>query len=198
MKIIAICGYQKSGKSTTAKIIADEASKLEYVPYILSFGKRLREITADIFDISVTEFYDNKDISKIELCNHTPREAMIAIGEKARELVPNIWAYHVEKFISENEILQNHLQKRPIRKNKERIYIIEDLRNEYEYQMIKKYHGFVLKIERQKSIKPKTNDPYAYVETNHLSFEPDFVKRTEGALTTEQIKNIINNTNSYN
>jgi hypothetical protein len=89
MRIIGICGAKRSGKDTTANILA---AKLEAVGLTVS-----RVAFADCIRTAATALCtfkemttDLKDVVKASI-GMTPRQVLIAIGQALREINPNVW-----------------------------------------------------------------------------------------------------------
>lgn len=80
---IAISGQMCSGKSTLANIIKDMDNEYE----IFSFGKKIKEIAVDLFDM-------NK--------NDKDRTLIINIANKMKEIDNNIWIKYIIKQINKN------------------------------------------------------------------------------------------------
>jgi hypothetical protein len=89
MRIIGICGAKRSGKDTTANILA---AKLEAVGLTVS-----RVAFADCIRTAATALCtykemttDLKDVVKASI-GMTPRQVLNAIGQALREINPNVW-----------------------------------------------------------------------------------------------------------
>jgi len=73
---IAITGKMCSGKSTVAQILSEEDERFK----ILSFGRKVKEVAQDLFDM-----------------RDKNRTLLVTIGTKMREIDPDVWTKYVLK-----------------------------------------------------------------------------------------------------
>ena len=133
--IIIIIGAKRSGKDTLAKYIAD---KYEYK--IVKISEKLKKCLKILFDFSNEQLEnDEKDIID-ERWGLSPRKIMQFFGteilqNKIQEILPQC---------NKNFLINNF--KNTIDKNKK--YIISDLRFLHEYNALLEYNPYVILIQR--------------------------------------------------
>lgn len=141
MILIGISGKKTSGKTTCAEIIKE---LFPNKTIIINFGDAVKESLKVIFDFSDSELYGDDKEKVNEFWNITPREVMQFYATdlmrnqmliKFNNIGTNLWVKCVEKKI--NKLL-----------DKDIIVIIADLRFMNEYEMIKRYNGITLRINR--------------------------------------------------
>ena len=136
-RIIAICGYKRSGKDTISEYISNM-----YGHKHIKIAEKLKDVVKILFN-----FTDNQiEADEKEICDErwgiTPRKAMQFMGTemfqyKLQELLPEIQRnFWIQSLITENIIGKN----RPL--------VISDLRFMHEYTELKKHNVFVIKINR--------------------------------------------------
>jgi hypothetical protein len=145
MRIIGICGAKRSGKDTTANILA---AKLEAVGLTVS-----RVAFADCIRTAATALCtykemttDLKDVVKASI-GMTPRQVLIAIGQALREINPNVWisltAERLNRFEAEGVD----------------VAIITDVRQENEVRWLLQRVGNLLIYIKRPGFKASQEDP---------------------------------------
>lgn len=137
-RIIAICGYKRSGKDTISEYISNM-----YGHKHIKIAGKLKEIVKTLFNFSNNQIEaDEKEICD-ERWGITPRKAMQFMGTemfqyKLQELLPDIQRnFWIHSLITENIIGNNN----PL--------VISDLRFMHEYTELKKHNVFIIKINRK-------------------------------------------------
>jgi len=131
-KIIAVCGYKRSGKDTIAKYLN---KKYNYKHLKITY--KLKECLKLLFDLRDHELETDKKEKINKKWNVTPRKLMQFIGTeifqyKIQEILPDIdKKFWIKTFLTES--LVNNL------KNKKDFHIvISDIRFIHEYEELKK------------------------------------------------------------
>jgi dephospho-CoA kinase len=146
MIIIGLCGFQGSGKDTIADILVNKHSFIK-----LSFASSTKDILSilfgwnrDMLEGITTESRKKREevdewwSKRLDIENFTPRMAMQKIGTDLfrTHFLDDIWTAIIEKKILNN---LNNLNKN---------IVISDCRFPNEINMIKKYGGKLIHIER--------------------------------------------------
>lgn len=144
MTIIAICGFQGSGKDTLADILVNKYCFIKF-----SFASATKDVVASLFgwnremlEGNTPEYRDKRNIvdtwwsEKLSIPNFTPRMALQMIGTDLfrKKFFDEIWVSIVERKIIEN-----------IDKN----IVISDCRFLNEINMVKKYNAKLIHIYRK-------------------------------------------------
>jgi len=143
MKLVALCGFKGSGKNWTSHFI-----RKHYDFEILSFSDPIKDIMSSIFDLdrnimigshlSDREKKENRNEFLSRICekNLSVRDAMIIIGETLKEkFSENLWIN-----IIEHRIRKNNFEK----------VVISDLRLKSEYEWIKRNHGKIVLVKKNR------------------------------------------------
>lgn len=177
--IIGVNGKKQSGKSTFANLIKDQYPEQTV---ILNFADAVKESLKLIFDFSDDELYGDKKETINEYWNITPREAMQYFGtdlmrdglsKRFGNIGTNIWVMALEKKI--NNILKTDDYK---------IIVIADLRFKNEYNLIKKYNGWVVEICKDNVVNNEFSNHQSENDLNGEVF--DFSINNDG--TKEELK----------
>lgn len=167
-KIIAICGYKRSGKDT----IAEHISTMYGHKHIKIAGK-LKEVVKILFNFNDHQIEtDDKEICD-ERWGISPRKAMQFMGTemfqyKLQELIPDIQRnFWIQSLITENIIGQNT----PL--------VISDLRFMHEYTELKKHNVFIIKINRRHDAGEQDLHPS---ETEFMNIPVDLQLENDGTI----------------
>lgn len=179
-RIIAICGYKRSGKDT----ISEHISNMYGHKHIKIAGK-LKDVVKILFN-----FTDNQiEADEKEVCDDrwgiTPRKAMQFMGTemfqyKLQELLPDIQRnFWIQSLISENVKGNNN----PL--------VISDLRFMHEYTELKKHNVFIIKINRTL---PKGEQDLHPSETEFMDIPADLQLENDGTIESlyKQLDTSIN------
>jgi len=159
MQIITISGQARVGKTTTAKIIAEQAFRLGFIPMFLPFAKPIK-------DLAESEGI-NKDDSPEEY-----REYCQNIGKAMRDKDINhwikSWAKDLQKIKqSEFKDLENE------KKYWERVIISDDCRYLNELSRTRKLGASQIFITAGKRSLPEANATWRSHESEQLSISKD-------------------------
>lgn len=142
--IIGFAGKKQSGKTTAANIIKSIHGNRVI---ILNFGDAVKKSLKAIFNFSDDELYGDKKEVINEYWGITPRDIMqyyatdlmrFQLSQKYKSIGDNIWVKSLEYQI--NQIFNKYDYK---------IIVIGDLRFKNEYEMIKKYNGITIRINKE-------------------------------------------------
>lgn len=142
VKVIALAGKAGFGKTTISRMIAEADPRTK----ITAFAEPLKEIVGKIFP-ELTDYHLRDQKGKHEptviLNGHTPRELMQYFGtDFVRKYDPNYWAKLGEKKIVAARSV-------PARgKMKLNFLVFDDCRFENEVEIIRKYGGCIIHLER--------------------------------------------------
>jgi len=136
-RIIAICGYKRSGKDTIANYLCKHGYKnVKIADQLKTMVKQLFNFTQDQLELDEKENIDSRwEIS--------PRQVMQFFGTEImqyeiQKLLPNIGrTFWIKSFI-EKYLVSNNDEK----------YVISDMRFLHEYEELKKYNVFVIMVQR--------------------------------------------------
>jgi hypothetical protein len=158
-RIIALCGRKRCGKDTVANFLCTEYNYINK-----KISQDLKNVIKTLFGFTNDQIEsDAKDIID-EKWGITPRKTMQFFGteimqEKIQELLPGIGRrFWIESFIKNN--ISNDINNNFI--------VISDLRFLHEYEELKKYNVFVIRIER--------NYLYTNINNNEHISETEFLK----------------------
>jgi hypothetical protein len=141
MKLIAICGYKRSGKDTIANYIQRSVCFSNHC----KISSNLKEGCMSMFGFTNEQLEGDLKEVKDPFWNITPREAMQYIGTdvmqyEIQKLIPDIGRrFWIKRFI-------HHIQS-----NHSNIVIVSDLRFMHEYIELKKHfdtHLYIIKVIR--------------------------------------------------
>jgi hypothetical protein len=145
MKIIAICGYKRSGKDTIANYIQSKLSNSLHC----KISTNLKEGCAAMFGFTAAHM--ETDLKEVidPFWNITPRQAMQYLGTDVMQydvhrLIPDINRdFWIKRFIHQIKTSSDHTKK---------CIIISDLRFTHEYIALKEHFGdnncIVIKVTR--------------------------------------------------
>ena len=176
--IIGLYGKKGSGKDTFADFLCE---KYNFVKY--GFGDPIKEIAKIIFDFDDEQLYGDKKEDIDPYWNISPRDFFQKFGTdygqfilpthfsdifKSEDNTRTIWVKVFEKWY-----------KRELKKNPNTKVVINDIRFEHEYNIIKNLNGYIIKIKRKQNSKDKhisenelnnyKNDKFNYVIENNSS-----------------------------
>jgi len=161
-KIIGLTGKKGSGKDTLANYLI---KKYNYTR--LAFADPLKDSCKIIFGLTNEQVHGNKKEEIDPYWNITPRKILQFVGtelyrEKIGELLPNvgknIWVNVIDRKLQEN--LENK-------------YVITDIRFQNELDLVKKYNGKIIKINREKNQKQEYIRSANAVQQEHVPVEYD-------------------------
>ena len=113
---IAITGKMCSGKTTLSKYLVSIEPRFQ----VFSFGKKVKEVASDLFQMDP---------------NFKDRSLLTSIGQKMREIEPDVWANYV------------------INQTKDLNYcIIDDLRYQNEYELLAKEGWKIIQLNISKEL----------------------------------------------
>ena len=146
MKIIALAGLAKAGKTAAADAIASELFTAGYRPIVARFASPLKEAAVQM------GFYKGGDT------DHLYRWFCQTVGERAREEHPDWFVAHMSRLIS----TQANLEARDLGEIKsgqisgtgwhERVIIIDDTRYPNELRMLKENSAKVIFISAMRRL----------------------------------------------
>lgn len=143
---IAFSGKMGAGKSTLAKIIQDYYSKHDYNFKIFSFATGVKEVATDSFNM------DN---------NKKDRELLIQIGNKMREIDPDVWAKRVISEVGEEDFC-----------------LVDDLRYPNEAVCLKEEGFTLIKLRISPELQEKRlRETYPETWKKHLEFQNHFTEK---------------------
>ena len=186
MILIGISGKKTSGKTTCAEIIKE---LFPNKTIIINFGDAVKESLKVIFDFSDSELYGDDKEKVNEFWNITPREVMQfyatdlmrnQLSKRFETISTNLWVKCVEKKII--KLL-----------NKDVIVIIADLRFMNEYEMIKKYNGITLRINRNTT--GLYDKHQSEIELDNVEFDYNI---SNNSTTEDLIENVIEFIENFN
>jgi hypothetical protein len=131
--LIAISGKRGVGKTTAAMwLVRNRGYEL------VSFGDHLRRLARNIFPFTEADFKDiKKKESPFGKYDWTPRDFLIGFGEFCRYYDKNFW---VHKVIDSLDHKKN--------------YVIDDMRFENEFEIVKEYGASTVRINRYEKDNP--------------------------------------------
>lgn len=139
--IIGFAGKKQSGKTTAVNIIKE---RFKDRIIILNFGDAVKESLKPIFHFTDEELYGDKKEVVNEFWGITPRNIMQfyatelmrqQISDKYKNIGSNVWVMSLEYQIKKIT-------------EKDKIILIGDLRFKNEFNMIKKYNGLTVRINK--------------------------------------------------
>jgi hypothetical protein len=138
-KIIAVCGYKRTGKDTVANILC---KKYNYIN--IKIAEDLKHIIKYLFNLSEEQVETNIKDQVDERWGVSPRKIMQYFGtelmqDKLSRLIPNIG----------NNFWINRLIDKYIKCYPDKHFVISDLRFVHEYKCLEQYNPIIVKIERK-------------------------------------------------
>lgn len=149
--LIGFLGKKGTGKDTCCDYIA---SKYQFEK--IAIANPLKEAIKILFDFSDDQVYGNSKENKDEYWNIEPRKVLQYIGtdifrNKINELIPNVennfWIYCLEKkylLPRAQGVIKTQLNDISKKNN----IIISDIRFQNEIDLIHKYNGIIIKLNR--------------------------------------------------
>lgn len=147
-KLIAVCGYKRCGKDTLAEYISQQ-----YGHKHIKISSKLKDVVKVLFNFNDDQIEtDSKEVID-ERWGVTPRNVLQFVGTemfqyKIQEMLPcikrNFWI---------KSIVEEHIQ------NANQPIVISDMRFLHEYNELKKYDVFVIKIKREHSYQNRDMHP---------------------------------------
>lgn len=143
VKIVGIAGKAGYGKTTVSKMIYELCPRTE----VAAFAAPLKGLLSVIFQ-DLTDYHLKDPVGKVtktDLLNgHSPRELMQFFGtDFVREFDPNLWVKLAKKKI---EVAR---QVPPRGRLKLNVLVFDDVRFENELELIRKYSGCIIHLERK-------------------------------------------------
>jgi uridine kinase len=173
MKLIGLCGYKMSGKSTVAKMLSDKGF-LE-----LTFAGPLKRACQEIYSLSDEQLYTEK---KEEIDPHwqvTPREIMQRFGT---DVMRNNASVIIPDMKSEDiwiEVMNRKVNKL-VQSGEVNKIVVSDVRFPNEASWIRQRGGTLIKVQRYGMRGGDTH------ESEQIAFEPDHVLDNTGKLEWTQ------------
>ena len=179
MRVIAICGYKRSGKDTIANFIV---STYGYKP--LKIAEGLKNLMKTMFDFTDDQLEETKEVID-QYWGITPRRAMQFFGTE-------IMQYEIQKLLP--DIGRNFWMKKITNTitnaSDDEKFVISDMRFYHEYEALKKFYPFIIKVT-----KPGVNclDTHCS-ETEFTTIPHNIEVINDGSLEAlhEKLRNIIN------
>lgn len=146
--IIGIYGKKHSGKDTISDFICQ---KYDFVKY--GFGDPIKEIAAIMFGFTESQLYGNEKEQIDETWGISPREFFQKFGTNYAQFIfpkhfPNIFECGENKRTIWVKVFEKwYLRK--IKVNPNLKIVINDIRFNHEYDVIKKMGGYIIKVERE-------------------------------------------------
>jgi dephospho-CoA kinase len=168
-RIIAICGYKRSGKDTISEYISHHHGHKH-----IKIAGKLKDVVKILFNFTDKQIEaDEKELTD-ERWGITPRKAMQFIGTemfqyKLQDLLPNIQRnFWIQSLISEHIIGNNNT------------IVISDMRFMHEYIELKKHNVFIIKINRKFQIESEVDIHPS--ETEFLDIPADLKLENDGTI----------------
>jgi hypothetical protein len=165
--IIGITGYKRHGKDTLGDYLV---SKHGYTK--IGFADALKEACRQIFGFNDDQLYGNLKENNDEFWKTSPRKVLQFVGTELfrnqistilPEVKEDIWVKVVEK-----QILLNPDKK----------FVITDIRFNDEYELIKKYNGITIKVQRD-----SINNTDAHISEMLIeNFKTNFTVKNNGTI----------------
>lgn len=155
--VIGICGAIEAGKDHTTEVLLDHIQK-DYPSFEVCHIKHahgIYDVVAAYLgiykeDLSHRNIFDRKFKDSVQLViegvEYTGRDLLKMVDPTTHNLPQALWANKV-KLIIDN----NYVPKSP--ETEEVYFLISDLRKEPEYNILRKYKGFVLYVENTEAEK---------------------------------------------
>ena len=170
--IIGIVGNKNVGKDTLADYLVENKNFIKY-----AFADPLKYCLKELFGLSDDQLFGNKKEEYDPVWKTTPRELLQFFGTevmqyKIQELLPNLkrtfFIKRFEQFVNENP-------------NKN--IVVSDIRFQHELDIILKYEGIVIKVEREDSSKTFLN----HASESNISKLINFTHKIENNNTKEEL-----------
>lgn len=156
MRIIGFGGLASAGKSTCAHALAAELVDKGYKPYVMQFAGRLKRASNDLGFVKGGEF----DALYRKFCQFT--------GAMAREADPDWWVKLTEMDLREHQLLEGAelADDGPFR---ERVLIFDDVRYLNEIELIRKWGGNLVFVDRYKRLEDRLSEEMYAHESEALA-----------------------------
>ncbi len=138
MVLIGLIGNKYSGKSTTANYLKQQYNFEEH-----AFATHLKNIIKTAFHIDDEYLYGNKKEDIIHEYNKTARQIMQITGDMYKTNFGSDFFVNQIEYILQNSDNMN--------------IVISDIRFLNEYNLIKKYGGYMIRINRDSNINSDTH-----------------------------------------
>jgi len=149
--VVGICGEARSGKDTIADYLSNE-----YGFRKIAFADRLKQLLNNLFFLTHSQLYDGERKEEVDLqWGKSPRVLMQEVGDKMREVHPDIWVKHVINHVDAISDAD---------------FVISDVRYRSEFDAIKALGGEVWSVRRPDGPKIKTKD---HISETELQTIPD-------------------------
>jgi len=139
MKIIALAGMGKSGKTTAAIAMAKALFDEGYTPILEHFAGPLKDASHSLGFVKDGEY------------NHLYRKFCQFVGETAREESPEWWVNLMAERL--DDIADQEASTIGADNWHERVVLIDDIRYENELALVKKYSGKIVFVSAQSRLK---------------------------------------------
>lgn len=188
-RIVAVCGKKRSGKDTVADFLCR------------SFGYTNRKISEDLkkvvqvlFDFSDTQVEsDDKDVVDPRW-DISPRQAMQFIGT-------HVMQFEIQKLLTDKSVgrqfwIQSFATKYCDDTNSH--IVISDLRFPHEYEILKRYGVYVIRVERQTQASHDLVSEHDS-EKEYVNIPTDVVIQNDGTLDDfhEKLRRLFSQTSQY-
>lgn len=175
--IIGIVGNKNVGKDTLADYLVENKNFIKY-----AFADPLKHCLKELFGLTDEQLYGNKKEEYDPNWETTPRELLQFFGTevmqfKIQELLPNLkrtfFIKRFEQFINDNP---------------DKSIVVSDIRFQHELDVVLKYKGIVIKVEREKSSKTFLN----HASESNIDKLTNFTFKIENNKTKEDLFNKFN------
>ena len=176
--VIGIVGNKNVGKDTLADYLVENKDFTKY-----AFADPLKNCLKELFGLSDDQLYGDKKEEYDPIWETTPRELLQFFGTeimqyKIQDLLPNLkrtfFIKRFEQFVNENP-------------NKN--IVVSDIRFQHELDVVLKYNGTVIKVERKNSSKTFLN----HASESNIDKLINFTYKIENNDTKEELFNKFNN-----
>jgi hypothetical protein len=142
VKVVALAGKAGFGKTTISKMILEQDPRTQVTAFAAPLKDMLRGIFHELNDFHLKD-PEGKQLPTVVLNGHTPRELMQFFGtDFVRKYDPNLWVKLAEQKIEA-------ARRVPARgRMKLNFIVFDDCRFENEVEMIRKYDGCIIHLER--------------------------------------------------
>jgi len=166
-KLIGICGKKRSGKDILANYLCNNYSFTNE-----KISEDLKNIIKILFGFTDNQLESNEKEDIDKSWGVSPRQTMKFIGTeimqyKIQELLPNI-----KRNFWINSFIKKHIE------NQTNNIVISDLRFLHEYEALKKYNIYIIRLERDL----ENNEDNHISETEFLNIPPDVILSNNGTI----------------
>lgn len=146
---MGISGKRGSGKDTLGKVLIEK-----YGFQRISFAKRLKEITKDLFDMTDEQVDGMKKEVIDSRYNASPRDLLIGIGNDMRKYDKDVWIRLAFKGLPDGN------------------YVITDLRYQNEARYLKSIGAVLVRLNRAKTLNVYGTKELDTLSETDLDFYP--------------------------